>query len=307
MTVRSRVAKPTDRTAWLDVRVPYYNASAAACLHDRHPYLTVADYAIEKLAGRDYDERDETSAMRRGRHLEDGVAQWWAEENGYTVYEPDELFIADRLMATVDRIVMQTDNPVEIKTVGRHLDEPEPYWLDQCQAIMFCADADVIELVWVDASMQLRSRTVDADADFQTDLAARAERFMAAIDFGIVPDFVVPTLTAANIDSLTPELDGDPVDLGDAGLVAMERYRELQDRMKDDKSELAAIKDDVARMLGEHTIGTYMGDPIVTWNRSKTTTKLDIDALVAELDPALVAKHEYAKPGSRRFLPKARS
>ena len=302
--VRSRIAKPADRDKWLAVRAPYYNASAAAVLHDRHPFVTVGDYATEKITGE--DSFVDTEATRRGRHLEDGIARWWAEDHGYDVYEPGELFIAGRLMATLDRIVVQTGRPLEVKTFGGYTDDPFDYWLDQCQAQALCADAEFVELAWLDSSLGLRYMTVDADPDFQADLLERAERFMAAIDFKIIPDWVYPTLTSANIDKLFADVGkDDPVDIGEAGYIAMERFRELKARVKDDEEELAAIKDDVARMLGQHSAGTYQGETLVTWNRNKASTKLDLEALIAEIDPVLVAKHEHTKAGSRVFRPKA--
>ncbi len=302
MTAHSTIAKPTDRAAWLQARVPYFNASAAAALFDRHPYMTAADYATEKLTGGDTDDDNETSAMRRGRYFENGIAQWWAHEYGVHVTEPRVLYIADRFMATVDRLVVETDRPVEIKTAKGIHDEPMEHWLDQCQAIMWCVDAEHLELVWVDGSLTLKHQTIDADFAAQVALSERAERFMAAIDLGIVPDWVSGSLTASNVAELHPDPSGS-VDLGEAGLVAMERYGELKRLVSAYMDEMDEIRDAVARMLGEHEAGTYLGDEIVTWKRSKDSLVFDRDEFERD-QPETFAKYQMTKPGSRRFLAK---
>jgi hypothetical protein len=188
---RRTIPKPGEREPWLAARRPFFNASAAACLYDRHPFMSAADYATEKLTGR---EQADNRAMRRGRMLEDGIGVWFAHELGVAgLIEPDVMFAAGRMLASVDRFTLGgAERPVEIKTTNKYLDDPEPYWLDQCQAIMLCAGHDSMDLVWLDASLDLHYEEVDADETHQGDMLNRAERFMAAIDMGIVPDWIVP-------------------------------------------------------------------------------------------------------------------
>ncbi len=104
---RRRVPKPLDRDAWLAVRRPWFNASYAAVLFDRHPYVTPGDLASIKLTGK---EQGQTRAMDRGRRLESVIRDWFADETQCVVTEPDQLYIAGRVMATADGIV--TSNAV---------------------------------------------------------------------------------------------------------------------------------------------------------------------------------------------------
>ena len=296
MMDRYTLERAYDREDWLAQRQPYFNASAAACLWDRHPYESAADYATKKLTGVDND--DETSAMRRGNYLEDGVAEWWAFEDGVTVIEPGVLYACGPVLATVDRWDITRDRPVEIKTASGHHSEPQDYWLDQCQAIMLCADRDVIELVWMDGSLDLASMTVDADEVQQRDLMNRAERFMAAIELGMVPDWIIPQLKHRHVAALNPEPVGE-VELDEATVDLMFNYRDLKLRVKEAEVEMDAIKDVVAGALGGHEVGLWDGTKIVSWKPSKSLDKVGL----TEAHPELVAEYTVEKPGARRFLP----
>lgn len=298
---RTTIDRATNRTDWLKQRQPFFNASAAACLWDRHPYMSAADYAVKKLTGVDND--NETSAMRRGTYLEDGIAQWWAIENGVTVTEPPVLFAAGPILATVDRIVQETLKPVEIKTASGYHDEPVPYWLDQCQAIMLCHGSEMIDLVWVDSSLALQSVTVAEDTVFQADLLARADRFMAAVEMGITPDWIVPELTAAHVAALHPDPGAGSVELSAANVASLHRYAELKAIVKEADTEMDEIKDHVARALADHDTGTFEGEPVVTWKASKAGVRFDEKAFREE-HPDTYQTYTVERPGSRRFLPK---
>ncbi|MET0521353.1 MAG: YqaJ viral recombinase family protein, partial [Jiangellaceae bacterium] len=181
---RWKLPKPGDRDEWLAARRPYFNASATSILFDRHPYMTPGDYATEKLTGVG---QAQTRAMVRGTMLEDAIAQWWAFEHAADAEVVQTLYVAEAVMATADRWCPQDNCPVEIKTTTERAHDPRQYWLDQCQSIMLCAGADACWLVWFDASMDIRERLVEADVDLQDEIVRRAERFMAAIELGIVP------------------------------------------------------------------------------------------------------------------------
>lgn len=292
----ARVPKPLDREAWLAVRRPFFNASSAAVLFDRHPYQSPGDYAATKLTGK---EQSQNSAMRRGIVLEQPVAEWWGEEQGYTLVEPDELFIHGRMMATVDRFITQLDRPVEIKTVGRIVEEPLPYWLDQCQAIMWCCGADTMDLVWLDASMDLQWQVVDGCEALQIEMADRAERFMAAIDLGMVPDWV--TMTARNVATLHPDPVGS-IEVDEPTLEWLRVYVNIKQQIREAEDELDRVKDQIANQIGAAEVGTFAGEQVVSWKKSAGHWTLDSAALKAEA-PELFNKYRVWRDGSRRFMP----
>jgi hypothetical protein len=63
-----------------------------AALLGEHPFLDAADLAVAKLAREPGGQGN--AAMRRGQHLEDAVARWWAAERGVTLIEPEELYLS---------------------------------------------------------------------------------------------------------------------------------------------------------------------------------------------------------------------
>jgi hypothetical protein len=297
---RTTVAKPADRDKWLTERKPYFNASASAVLFDRHPFQTPGDYATVKLTG---DEGPQTRAMARGQHLEAAVANWWAADNNCEVYEPDVLYVAGPIMATLDRIAvggLYDGFPVQIKTTSHRVSQPEQYWLDQCQAEMLCAGTDFCELVWFDSSLDYESVTVHADREFQTELLARAERFMAAIEFGMIPDV---RLSASNIAAVFPEPQ-DAVEFDADAVTALRQYVVLGTRIKALEEERARIKDVLAAEMLDHAEATYGGETVLTWKATKPRESLNVTALTAD-HPALVANYTQRHAhGPRQFLPK---
>lgn len=294
---RTTIAKPADRAEWLAVRRPFFNASSASVLFDRHPFQSPGDLAAEKLSGA---EQAETSAMRRGRHLEHAVAAWWEDEHGVRLVQPDVLYVCGPLMATLDRHPVGVVRPVEIKTTNHYAPEPEGYWLDQCQAQMLCCGGDVATLVWIDSSMELREVDVEADVEFQAELLARAEKFMAAIEFGMVPDWV--RMSAANVQAVHPTGAGE-VELDEVDVAFVQQYVALREEKKSIEAEMAEIKDRIASVLADREVATFDGRPVVTWKAQKASRTFDHKRFVEE-HPDLAEPYMVEKPGPRVFLPK---
>ena len=299
---RNIIPKPSDRDEWLAARRPFFNASATSILFDRHPFMSPGDYAAIKLTG---VEQAQTRAMRRGTMLERAVAEWWASEQrdrdeGPLMIEPaDELFIAGCVMATPD--FLWWGEPVEIKTTADTHYEPAPYWLDQCQAIMLCVGAPVIHLVWLDAGMDIRSTEVAADEALQREIVERAERFMAAIELGIVPDWI--ELSYQNVAAIYPQSRPDAVDLDDDDLSLVQALDTCRHIKREAEKDEGTIKDAIAKRLLDAEAGCYDGFEIVTWRTSKPRHELDVDMLRAD-HPDLVEKYTVEKPGRRTMLVK---
>lgn len=295
--MRTTLPKAGSRDQWLEQRRPYFNASAASILWDRHPYMTAADYAAEKLGGA---VQRETEAMRRGRWLERSIADWYGDRTGFTVYEPAQLYIAGRIMATPDRFVIQgSERLVEIKTASGYHDEPETYWLDQCQAIMHCTGHELCDLVWMDSSLDLQVMTVDADPAFVAELVKRAERFMAAIDLGIVPDWIVPELTAAHVAAIHPTPAGE-IELDEDTAALVHKYRDMRVMKSEIERTMELLKNAIARKLGEHEAGTELGVRVVTFKPTKDAEVVDVKRLRAER-PDVADEYITLRPGTRRF------
>ena len=292
---RGTIPKPFERPDWLAARRPYFNASATAVLFDRHPYESPGDYATVKLTG---IEPEATRAMRRGVALEDAIATWWSAEHASTVTPVDFLHTAGRVMATLDAWADDDDCPVEIKTTNARAYEPERHWLDQCQAIMLACGADDCWLVWLDSSMDLHEALIHEDVELQAAILERAERFMAAIDLGIVPDWV--ELSYRNVAALHPNSQGTK-QLDDEGLSLVQALAMTRMIKRDAEKDETVIKDQLAKVLLDAEVGTYDGAEIVTWRTSKPRHVVDVDMLRAD-HPDLAEKYTVEQPGSRRML-----
>lgn len=185
-----RITRPHDHDEWLTVRRGYYNASAAGALYGDHPYLSLARIVRDKLTPSTVD--FDNPAMRRGRHLEPAVANWWADEHDTILYEPDELYAAGPLLATLDRrIVDDPTTAVEIKTTAHTVDEPERYWWWQAHAqLTCCPDLERVHVAVLDATMRLQTFTITRDPDVSVDLLARADAVMRYVNVGKWPPAV---------------------------------------------------------------------------------------------------------------------
>lgn len=294
------IQRPADRSAWLNLRHGFGNASDAAVYMDCHPYKTKADLAVEKLAAEPVE--IESRAMTRGNKLEAAVADWWADEHGVRIWEPDVLYRAGRLLATLDRRIYGADRDgLEVKTTKHVVSEPMTYWWWQAQAQMVCADLDRVHFAVLDGTMDLRSFTVDRDDDACTSLLAAVDAFWSFIDLGMVPEGV--ELLTEHVQTMYPQHAERYVDLDDDGLQAVVLLHESRAaRLEAEKAEDAA-KDAVARILLDCEEARYDGRPVVTWRSTKPTDRTDWKAVAAEA-PELVAKHTAPQPGARRMVVK---
>jgi hypothetical protein len=287
---RTMVPRPEDRDEWLEVRKPYFNASATAVLFNRHPYLSAGRYATVKLTGK---EQDQTQAMLRGAMLEDGVAAWWALNHDREVAQVRDLFICERIMATLDRFVYQRPHqrviaadsadptPLEVKTTNRFVGaDPEPYWLDQCQSILLCTDAPQMVLAWMDASLELRACTVAADVELQAQIVERAEWFMSAIDMGLVPEGV--TLSYEDAGDVYPVAEVAKVEVDSEVWHACRRLAKARgERLAAEKAEDEA-KGEIATVLGNAEVGLWQGAPIVEWRSIKPARRFNVRRFTEE-------------------------
>jgi putative phage-type endonuclease len=275
---RTTVPRPVAVEEWLALRHDYWSASDAAVLVGEHPFRTMADVAVQKIT-RTIEPANR--AMNRGQHLEAALADWWSDEHGIAVYEPDVLYIADGVvMATLDRRVVGSDtDAVEVKTTAKRITEPEPYWWWQCQAQCLCAGLDRVHLAVLDGSMDLATYTVDAEQHAMTFIAEEAAKVMAFIRRREMPPGAA--LTYRHHERLHPRHDDRTVELTDdlaADVAALARVRGER-RALDAEEE--TYKRRIADALGDAGVGTWEDNVIVTW-RSSTRVGIDLARLRRE-------------------------
>lgn len=292
--MRTTIPKPTDRDEWLAARAPYIGASEAAALVGEHRFLSAGELAVMKLGG---SPKDETSAMRRGRFLESAIADWWEDEFGLALLEPDVLYVYDNtFVSTLDRLVIGAPVAVEIKTTNRFITEPERSWYWQCQIQCLCGDLDHVELVVFDQNQELKTFVIEPDAEDQALVLEAATKFLASIRRGELPPDIDLDYRAAS--ALHPTVAAEAVDLDDAVARWCRVLGSLQSRIKDLESDADQVKGMIAHQLGDAAEGRHQGRTIVTW-RSTTRTSIDAKRLRAML-PEIAA--EYATSTTYRTL-----
>lgn len=289
------IPKPDDRELWLEARRPYFNASDAGALYGCHPHRSLADVAVDKLKPQPPDEP--TDAMKRGVALEPALLAWMGDELGAHVVTPDVLFIESRMMATLDGIVVGTDDLVEAKSTSYRWDETPEHVFWQVCAQLAASGMARAHVVWLDSSMRIQHELVVPTPEDRADVLERAASFMAAIDLGMVPDDV--ELGASHVSALYPEPQpGKYVDLSDDGLQAIVHWEQArQARLAAQKYEDAA-KDEVARRLMDAEGARYDGRLVLNWKANKPSEKVDWKALEAA-HPDLVAEFRRTMPGAR--------
>jgi putative phage-type endonuclease len=268
-----QIERPAAEADWLELRRPFFNASAAAALFHEHPFLTLADVVRSKL-----DPSSvilENAAMRRGRHLEAAVADWWADDHGVAIYEPDVLYSAWPLMATLDRRIVGNDtDAVEIKTTAKHINAPERYWWWQCQAQMHCAELERVHLAVLDASMNLATYVVERDDDAIGRLVDAALDVMnPVVRYGEWPACVAHDPPPRHADRIV-ELDAD-------GVAELEAWLVVRAQIADLEAVEEAHKRRLTEVLGDAQAATVDGRQVLTY-RSHTRSSIDLTRLRVE-------------------------
>lgn len=271
-TTPTTIPRPADRDEWLAARRPWFNASSAATLFDEHPFTTLTDVVRAKLAPPGDGVSFENDAMRRGNHLEPAIANWWADDHGVTLYEPDVMYVRGDVMATLDRRIVGNDtDAVEIKTTARYVNRPEPYWVWQCQAQMWCADLQRIHLVVLDASMSLATYVVARDEEMIKRLTMKAHRVMAYVTVDQWPPSVPKSVDVIRHTDAVVELD-DRAREHFAGWLAVKDELHALERIE------AEHRSALVELLGDAQAATVDGRPVLTY-RSHTRSSIDLTRL----------------------------
>jgi hypothetical protein len=295
MADRFTILYPEERDDWLAARRPYFNASATAVLFDRHPYLSPGEYAAIKLSG---VEQTPTRQMERGLRLEDAVAQWWADDNGYVIHPPVLMYGIGALLYSPDRET-DGDELVEIKTANGYHNEPELYWLDQCQAAMLAAGRDRIHLVWMDARLDYGYMIVEADEAWQAEILRGAEWWMSFIRLGMEPEGV--RLTYRQESLVHPVASVAKAELDGEGFQWVQALRVARDHRIAAVADEDRIRGEVAHRLGDAEEGWWEGAPVVTWRNDRPGMRFDTKAH-RQARPDCDALFSVPKVGTRRML-----
>lgn len=260
------------RDSFTEQRSPYFTASNAAVLYGKHPFVSAADYWIEKFNGTQVDETDE---MIRGQELEPAIASWFARQHGWKIQKATRIYTCGVLAATPDYLTIDgPERVIEIKsTAKRDLDEAIPYWVYQVQMQLHVMDIDHGVIVWIDGNLELHSQEVDRDTDLGEDMERKAERFMESVDSGVIPDWV--EAEARHIIARYPDPDENAVEAGDRASALVKEYLDHKDAAKYHDEQAAHARDAMFELAGNHSAISSDGHVIATLKPVKMSARLD--------------------------------
>lgn len=294
---RYTISKPPHGSQdWLNVRWADSNgnrritASVAAAVHNEHKYITPADLAVELLAKKPPQPKEQNDAMRRGTILEAPLLQWAAEKLGTIISEPQELYCYDeprvRLLATIDGRD-PSGKVYEVKTYNKVWNGQLPrywYWQGVQQAI--CCDVHEINWIVFDSKFELHLQTQTVTSDEKQAHIDAVRRFLDFIDVGMMPDIADPTYDNAAV--LYPEGIENTVVMGHEVYDTLGRLSLARKMKAEAEAVEEQLKGELAMILQDCEYGSIDGTVVVSWKNSKRTS-FDTKRFEAE-HPALAAK-----------------
>lgn len=261
-----------DRVEWLRLRhsLPCVGASSAGCFYGVHPFRSLGDLAAEKLGPPPTDDVN-TAAQSRGHYLEPAIRNWYSDKIGVPIVEPDVMYVNGAIAATLDGEFVGSDTDViECKTTREDWSYGIPAFV-RCQAVAQAVAKPTIERVhvaYLDCTMRFQVEIVEPLPQEKSDLAARADAFMAYVGMGMVPPDV--TLGYDNVLRWHPTVEPEAcVDLDDAGLDTLRAWDEARVQRLAAEKEEKAHRDAVAWLFSDAALAKFDGDVVATWKNQK--------------------------------------
>jgi len=306
------------RDQWLAVRQGGIGSSDAGAAVGLHPYKSPLQLWMEKT-GRDAnlpktDPDDETSPMYWGTLLEPIVAAHYTRRTGLRVRRINAVLqhpCHPWMLANIDREVVGAPDVqiLECKTAGYHgarlWEDGVPEYV-QLQVMHQLAvtgkhAADVAVLV---CGQELRIYRIERDETMIAQLIELERRFWHFVETDTTPPADGSESADVALRALWPRDNGDVLDLTDdmAMSSAFSDLLALRQVLADATAREARVKQRIQQRMGEATTARFDAGE-VRWKRSKDSTAVDIDRLLAD-QPKLASAYGLPRSGSRRFTVK---
>lgn len=306
------------REQWLDIRKGGIGSSDAAAAAGLHPYKSPLQLWMEKT-GREHllptvDPDDATSPMYWGTLLEPIVAAHYTRRTGLRVRRINAVLqhpLHPWMRANIDREVVGSPDVqiLECKTAGYHgarlWEDGVPEYV-QLQVLHQLAvtgkpAADVAVLI---CGQELHIHRIERDDTMIAQLIALERRFWHFVETDTAPPADGSESADVALRALWPRDNGQVLDLtGDMEMSsAFSDLLALRQIMADAIAREAQVKQRIQQRMGEATTARFDAGE-VRWKRSKDSTAVDVDRLLAE-QPALADMYDVPRPGSRRFTVK---
>lgn len=266
------------------------SASVAACIYDKHPFKSAAQYAAELLRDTPPEPTEPTDAMERGNRLEPVLLQWANDKLGREFTTPDVLYTFSdgdaRLIATLDGF--DGKQILEIKTSTREWVGKLPdYWAMQGIHQAICANVDTVIWAIFDRrqTLHLYEQFVSSD-EKETHIRAVA-RWLSYIDMGMTPDGVA--WTYETITDRHPEASREFVELGPHAIDLVAQIKHVKSERKSYDEIEDRAKAELCEMIGDAESAVVGGEVVATW---KTSIRKSLDQkALKEAHPDLVEKY----------------
>lgn len=299
------IAKPTHGSIeWLTLRQRddngriRFGASEAPTLMGVNPFATLTDLALSKWSEPEINPT--TPAMERGNVLEPALVAYASTLLNEDVFTPSEMFMTDRIIATLDGINADGSVVVEAKTTTSHsCDDPVPpeYFWQVCAQLACVPTAEQALIVVLDKRLRLGHWVVRRDDAAIARLLLRAEEIGGFLDRRELPPDARVDEKAVKL--LFPDPKGS-VELSAAVLDAVDRWQRWRAEREAAEVREREARDEIAAALAGAEIGTVGGRPVVTFKVRKGAERLDVTRLRKD-HPKLVEEYT-TKASTTRVL-----
>lgn len=293
------------------------------------PWRTPRDIYLNKkgLA----EPEPETDAMYWGTTLEDIVAKEYSKRTGRKIERCNMMFRHskyDYLLGNIDRVVyddphkkpvyngeLRTTRILECKTASQYAasdwgeagtEEIPEYYKAQVQWYMGLTGALVCDVAVLIGNRDFRIYTINRDQAVIDYLFAEGVKFWEQY---IETDTMPPAVSLADIESVFHGTPKERRFAGDDIVAKVERYKEIDNAIKELKAEQEPLKLAICDCIGDAVeLVSPDARKLASWSMAKPTSKTDWKAVAEELNaPAeIIAKHTVEAMSARRFTVSAK-
>ena len=260
---------------------------------------------------------EDNQAMEAGRRIEEGIAQWYADETGLTLapcgtkIHPEHPWIA----ATPDRICWPQDYPggpfkiLECKNVGlrsAHLwDGPPVHVLVQVIIQMAVTGIHSADIACLIGGNDFRIYPVDWDPDLADGLIEEGRKFWELVVNHVEPPIDASAGFRRHLEEKFPANSAPLAEAPDAAGLIVQELIEARAQIKDATERKQLAESQLKSLIGDRT-GIESDRWIATWKKT-SSGGIDWKGLAQALEPTEDQIEHHTRAGSRRFLFKERS
>jgi len=295
----------TENKQWLQTRRGGIGGSDIGAIIGLDKYKSPLDVYFQKVEG---VQPEDNAAMRRGRALEEYVAQEFALATGFELQQPEQRIVehpnCDFFLASVDRILVSSTGErgvLECKTSARQFDRENipQSWVCQLQWYLYVLDLKYGAIAWVGPNFNHDFVELERDDEFIEYMVQEAIKFW---DTYIIPRVPPEPRTANDVRKVYPRhTDGKAMEVTPEAAAVVVTYKSLAAEQKAKEEQAEGLKERIITIFGDAEAITYQGLVLATFKAPKDTVKFNMDAFKAD-HPEYVEQYQITVPNSRRLL-----